>query len=438
MTDPVSTPPETAAHATAHPAKPKTRTSWLLVTFAFAAGAAGATAIAQPGVYTEARETVEHVIAAYQARSEARKSVPVEVPPPSVTVAKAETRDLVETVLMTGTLVPREEVYVAAEIDGQAVIEILVEEGDRVEAGQVMARLSTTTLDVLDAQLVATAARAEAAILQASAQINEAEAGLQQADQSFQRIQALRKSGTVAAAAFDDASAQRNVSIARVATARQGLALAEAEKATALASRRDLEIRRERSEIKAPVAGVVTRKTIRLGQIAAMASGPLFTLIRDGAIELEADASETTLARIKPGQIVKVAPPGGAVVEGRVRLVAPEVNRATRLGRVRVAIDNATGLSIGAFARGTVEIAAANGVTVPLSAVQFDANRATVQVVDGNRIETRTVELGLRADGFVQIVSGLSAGAQVVSRAGTFVRDGDKVTPVDLASGARS
>jgi HlyD family secretion protein len=182
----------------------------------------------------------------------------------------------------------------------------------------------------------------------------------------------------------------------------------------------------------------VTRKTIRLGQIAAMASGPLFTLIRDGAIELEADASETTLARIKVGQIVKVAPPGGVVVDGRVRLVAPEVNRATRLGRVRVALDGASGLAIGTFARGTVEIAAAQGVTVPLSAVQFEPNRATVQVVDGSRIETRTVQLGLRADGFVQIVSGLAVGTQVVSRAGTFVRDGDKVTPVEMAAGARS
>lgn len=432
------TEPTVATPQTPPPAPVKTRTSWLLVFLAFLAGGAGATALLQPQVNGEARGLVEQAVAAYHARREASKPAPVVVPPPSVTVATAQTRDLVETVLMTGTLVPREEVYVAAEIDGLAVTEVLVEEGDRVEAGAVMARLSTTTLDVQDAQLAATLSRAEAAILQAGAQINEAEAGLLQVEQSFERIQTLRRTGTVTAAAFDDVSAQRTAAIARVATARQGLALAEAEKASALASRRDLEVRRARTEIKAPFAGIVTRKTIRLGQIASMASGPLFTLIRDGAIELEADASETTIERIREGQVVKVVTAGGNTVEGRVRLVAPEVNRTTRLGRVRVALSSAEGLSIGAFARGSVEIASANGVTVPLSAVQFEPNGATVQVVASDRIETKSVQVGLKADGFVQIVSGLSVGTQVVARAGTFVRDGDKVTPVDAAQGARS
>jgi flagellar hook protein FlgE len=92
-------------------------------------------------------------------------------------------------------------------------------------------------------------------------------------------------------------------------------------------------------------------------------------------------------------------------------------------------------LRIGAFARGTVELARTTGVAVPLSAVLYGPRGATVQIVVDGRVETRQVRTGLSADGFIQ-VEGVRAGDLVVTRAGSFLRDGDAVRPV-LAAAAQ-
>jgi hypothetical protein len=117
-----------------------------------------------------------------------------------------------------------------------------------------------------------------------------------------------------------------------------------------------------------------------------------------------------------------------------VRLVSPEVSPATRLGRVRIAIDQAPGLTIGAFGRASVQIASHDGVLVPQSAVLYSEEGPTVQVVKGDIISTRPITLGLRTEKQAEIIKGVDAGDSVVATAGTFVRDGDKVSPVDAAS----
>jgi HlyD family secretion protein len=109
---------------------------------------------------------------------------------PSVTVVRAQRREISEEVHVSGTLVPREEILVGPEIDGLAVTEILVEEGDRVEKGQVLARLSRSAIE-------AEAAQSEAAVAQASAQIAEAEANVIELGQALERAQTLVKSKTV-------------------------------------------------------------------------------------------------------------------------------------------------------------------------------------------------------------------------------------------------
>jgi HlyD family secretion protein len=121
-------------------------------------------------------------------------------------------------------------------------------------------------------------------------------------------------------------------------------------------------------------------------------------------------------------------------VEGRVRNVSPEVERATRLGRVRIALPRDPVLRIGAFARGDVELARGRGVAVPASAVIYAADGPIVQVVVDDRVQARHVRTGLSSEGFVQIEDGVAAGEAVVTRAGSFLRDGDAVRPVLAAT----
>jgi HlyD family secretion protein len=210
--------------------------------------------------------------------------------------------------------------------------------------------------------------------------------------------------------------------------------MAEAESRSAEAQQRETAVRLARTEIKAPAAGIVSRRTARLGATASVAGEPLFRIIAKGEIELEGEVTETQLLRIKEGFPATVTIGPGRVVMGRVRMVLPEVDRATRLGRVRISLPDDPALRIGTFARGSIEIARRSGVAVPLSAVVYGREGPSLQVVVDDRVRSRPIRPGLTADGFIEVLDGVEAGELVVTRAGSFLRDGDAIRPVLAAS----
>ncbi len=353
---------------------------------------------------------------------------------PAVTVVHATAGTLAETVLVTGTLAAREEVLVSPQIDGLAITAIDVEEGDRVTAGQVLARLSHDALDASLAQNTAQQARSEAAIAQAQNAIAEAQASHNQADLAFARARDLVTSGITSRETFDTRQQAAQVGSARLTSSVNALHAAEADAALTRAQRQELMVKLDRTTIRAPTAGIVSRRTARLGAVIGMTGEPLFRLIADGQIELEAAVPETRLAQLRPGQPAQLTTTG-AILPAHVRLVAPEVNQTTRLGRTRIAPDDAASVgTIGSFARATVEVARQTGVIVPLSAVLFDPDGAHVQVVKDGTVETRTVTVGLRNGGKALLTAGVQSGEPVVAVSGTFVRDGDRVTPVEPAA----
>jgi HlyD family secretion protein len=358
----------------------------------------------------------------------------IEPRPPSVTIIAADRATLVETVTVTGTLAARDEILLSPQIENLAIIEILAEEGDKVQAGQVLARLAHDALDASLAQNTAQIARAEAAIAQAESQINETDANRKQAEAAFERTKTLITKGDASRETFDTREAAARITAARVTTAQNVLLATRADLALANAQRQELAVKLGRTELRAPAAGIVSRRTARLGAVITMAAEPLFRIIAAGAIELEGDVPETQLVQLRPDQPARVFVAGGDTARpGHVRLVAPEIARATRLGRVRVAIDDSTGLAIGSFARAEIESNRQEGVRVPLSAVLFLPDGARLQVVADGRVETRAVTLGLRSGGFVLVTTGLAAGETVVSISGTFVRNGDRVSPVRVS-----
>lgn len=359
------------------------------------------------------------------------ETVPLAPRPPSVSVMQADNGTIVGTVHVTGTLVPRNEVLVSAEIYDLVIIELLADEGDTVSRGQVLARLSRETLDTQLAQNSASIDRAAATIAQAKSEIAEAKATQEQAEAAHARTRKLQASGSASLETLEQRQASALAADARVSATLQALRVAEADKELAQAKRRELLVNLARTEIRAPADGIVIRRTARLGELASITSEPLFRIVQNGTIELEAEVPEMAIARLSLGQAAVVRLAGRTEdVPARVRLIVPEVDRTTRLGRIRLTLEPEPGLTVGVFARGVIEVDRREGILVPASSVLHEPSGPTVQVVSNGLVETRPIILGLQAQGKAEVREGVTAGEYVVVLSGTFVRNGDRVTPV--------
>ena len=270
---------------------------------------------------------------------------------------------------------------------------------------------------------------------QAQSSIEQAEAAETEARLGFDRAKQLMQTGNATAVVMESRTAALRQAEGKLAFARNGLVIAKAELAQAQAVRDELELRLARTEIRAPEAGIVNRRTARVGMAASASAEPLFRLIARGEIELEGEVIETKLPLLREGSPAWIEIGAGARVPGSVRAVYPEVDKATRLGKVRVRLDPDPRLRIGTFARGAVELARTRGVTVPQASVLYGGpQRSSVLVVAGDAVEARAVRTGLGDDDDIEIRSGLAPGERVVARAGSFLRDGDRVRPVLVAA----
>ena len=353
---------------------------------------------------------------------------------PSVTVIIASAGRLAEQLTLTGTFVARDEAMVTPQIDGLAVTAILAEEGDHVASGQVLARLSRDAIDASLAENAASTARAQASVSQAGGQIAEAQANLTQSAAALARATDLLARGDLSHETFDQRRAAADVATARLQAATDQLGASRADLALALAQRQELNVRLARTDLRAPVAGLVSRRMARLGAVVGTASEPLFRIVANATIEMEASVPETELVRLRPGQPARLTATG-RTLEGRVRLVSPEVSPTSRLGRVRIALADPRAMpTIGSFVRASVEVADRTGVIVPLSAVLFAPDGPVVETVAHGAVVTRHVTIGLSDASRAEIDHGLSPGDAVVAVSGTFLRDGDRVAAVPASN----
>ncbi len=349
---------------------------------------------------------------------------------PAVTVSKVTTNDFVETAVVSGSLIPREEILVSPEIEGLRVLQLLADEGDRVKKGDILARLVSEQIDAQIAQNQANLARSVAAIAQAESQIAQAEAQAKEAAAQLERAEPLKKSGYLSGATYDQRESAARTTAAQLVAARDGLTAAKADKAQVEAQGRELQWRRSNTDVTAPQDGVISRRNARMGALATSIGEPMFRIIQRGEIELDAEIVETELKNVKVGQKAVVSVPQIGDFEGKVRLVSPEVDKTTRLGRVKIFLGSNPQLRIGSYARGLIETARSRGLGIPTSAVTFDQGTNFVQLVIDNKVKKQAVRLGLISGDLVEVKEGLNNSDLVVTRAGTFLRDGDTVRPV--------
>jgi HlyD family secretion protein len=359
---------------------------------------------------------------------------PRAVEPPAVTVVPAVRREFVDRLFVSGTLVAREEAQVVARIDGLTIVEVDAEDGDSVRQGQVLARLDRTQLDALLAGNDAATRRADAAVDQAQSMIAQSEAQLQFASNDFDRARKLT-GGVMSVSTIEQRETAMKTAQAQLAAATHALSVAEADRKSRDAERQELLVRIDRTEVKAPVAGIVSRRSAKVGADASITGEPLFRIIQDGAIDLEADVPEQSLAGLLVGIPAELKLPGvEGVVAGRVRLVDQEVDKASRTGKVRIALEDVSHAHIGAFSSGQIELTRRDGVGAPATAFEREGDAARLYVVRDGRVEERRVKPGIVDGDLVEVRSGVHTGESVVARAASFLRPGDRVRPVPEAA----
>ena len=371
------------------------------------------------------------VIALSAEEPAATAAQPADANLPAIRVTEVGERTLVDRIIVTGTVQAVEEVYVQPQVDGLRIEDLKADVGDKVKAGDVLATLATDALVLQKSQLLANRAKVEAVTAQLEAQVIEAEANEAEAIRQAERAEGLVRSKAVAVGEAERLRATATASTARVNSAKQAIVANNADIKVIDAQIDVVDLKLARTDVKTSVAGIISVRNAKIGAIAAGAGNPLFTVIRDNAIELNADVSEGDLLKLKPGQAVHMTLAGTSTrVEGKVRTIDPVIDATTRLGTVKISIDDPDIARIGMYASAEVIVSERKVLSLPLTAVTAeDGSMVVRRVVDGVVTLTK-VKTGVQDGDFVEISEGLKAKDIVVEKAGAYVRNGDKVAPV--------
>ena len=328
----------------------------------------------------------------------------------AVRTVAVEKRDLPEEVVLTGTLKPRAQVQVVAEVQAR-LLRVVREEGSRVGKGDVLAILDDTDYRLAND-------RARAALAMADANRAHAQAEKERADN-------LLKTGGITDRDHLSAQVALQVGDASLAQARAEVAIANQQLA--------------RTEVRAPFAGRVAKRFPDPGAMLAPGT-PLFTLVDDSVLEFRAQVASRDLAKVRLGAATRLSIDAlpGSRVEGRVARIEPLVDERSRSFQVVVEVPGQPDLVGGLFARASLRVGEVAGALVvpPAALVRDGADPAVAAtfVVRQGKAEKVAIRLGVEAPDGIQVTSGLAAGDVVVLDPPTALASG---APVDVQNGGR-
>ncbi|QKR99469.1 efflux RND transporter periplasmic adaptor subunit [Sphingomonas sp. CL5.1] len=328
---------------------------------------------------------------------------------PTVTVIVPGDAPVGRVINATGSLAAKRDMPVGVAGEGGMVTRVLVEPGQWVKQGQVLATVDRSVQ-------VQTAASMEA-------QIGVAKSDLVLAQQELERAQQLVGRGFISQADVQRRIATRDAAAARLKVAQAGAAEQGA--------------RNRRLDIRAPEPGLILTRQVEAGQIISSGSGTLFRMAKNGEMEMQAQLAEGDLAKIHVGDSATVTPVGESrSFAGHVWQVSPVIDPKTRQGIVRVQLSYDPALRPGGFASVTLVGGTSNEPQLPQSAIMSDDRGNFVYIVGpDNKVSRRDVRLGTVTDQNVAIAAGLTGREHVVRSAGAFLNPGQRVVPVLEKSG---
>jgi RND family efflux transporter MFP subunit len=308
-----------------------------------------------------------------------------------------------------GTINAKDTANVSAKVNGVAIERILVEEGDRVRAGQVLAVFDT---DAMEQQ-----------VLQAQADVAEAEATLANASADAARVLPL----------IDiDAISKQEADRYRTSEVRARASL-QASKARLSNQRLTL----ENAKVVAPVSGIISEKMVEVGQVSG--GDPLFTIIKGGVLEWRADIDPKLIGDINVGTPVQVSLPGGDTVMGQVNRIAPTADNNRQI-TIYASLASNSKIRAGMYQTGEFLLGSTSTQTIPNSAVVSNDGYDYVMLVTESttrddrsmgRIKQQRVTLGERLGESVAVLEPLPSDSRIVKQGGSFLNDGDLVRVVN-------
>ena len=395
----------------------------------------------------------------------------------TVSTATANYSTLPDTVVATGSVAAIDPLSVGAEVSGLKVEQVLVEEGDRVLAGQTLAVLNRS---LLEAQLRQAQARLrssqaqvsravqpnrpqeisglKAAYEQTLAQATQERANLKQAEVTYQnskntadRYQKVLEQGfvTIQEAGDRQAEVDRNRQLVFAARHRlQGteFAMEQARQRLLMGEEggrsEDVDIARASSDeisgaialiqaqldqtiIRAPDGGLVLKRDVHLGDISSN-NKAMFTLARRGELELQAQVPQADLLKMREGLKAEISY-GGKKATGRIWRVSPEVETSSRLGMARIRLDGGSSLRPGMFGEARIDAGDHRALTVPAESVLGEGGDYFVFKLDGDKVVRTRVVTGVRTNQRVEITQGLKVNETVAVAGARFLADGDRV-----------
>lgn len=332
----------------------------------------------------------------------------------------------------SGYVTARRRATVSSKVTGK-VVDVLIEEGQPVKAGQILAHLD-------DTQPRAALAYAEAQLASARKNAAEDQARLQQAELTLGRRQQLLKEGVVGKAELDEAQSNVDALKARIAYAQQQVLVAESQVNLQKTNLADMVVR-------APFSGIAISKDAQPGEmISPVSAGGGFTrtgigtIVDMSSLEIEVDVNETYINRVTRGQKVEAVLDAYQDwrIPAHVITTIPTADRQKATVRVRIGFDQLgdprilpdMGVKV-SFLRddpaGGGAPPAAPRVLVPKTAVRKDGGRSIVFVVKQDRLERRAIAVGQESGDQVEVLSGIAPGERVVTDGPATLKDGDKV-----------
>lgn len=320
----------------------------------------------------------------------------------AVTAQTLETVQVARGVTANGTVYAWEEIIVGPEVGGYRVAAVNVEVGDRVRKGAQLVQLSE---DMLAAEVASKRANLE-----------QARASLENSVAAYRRAQSLSGSGVLSQSDLDKLRTEELAARARVEVAKAELHSAE--------------LRLRHTRVTAPDDGVISARSVNVGQVAQVGT-EMLRVLRQGRVEWRAEIPESRIREIRVGQTVKLTTADGTHLDGKVRAMAPTIESSTRAGLVYVDIPSTGAARPGMFARGEILLERSAASMAPLSSIVTQDGYTYVFVVTEQQVVARRrVETGAVRDKQIEIVSGVQPGERIVDKGAGFLKDGDPVRVV--------